>query len=339
MIAKLPLMLSMVLLCSCSRTPLLESSEGFAQGTTYHISYWASEPVDSDAITQAVAGKLSSIDADMSNYRPDSTIERFNQQQSTDAQVVGAAIVSLVRQARGVGVASDGCYDLTIKPLFDLWGFSAGEFSVPNREAIESVLESIGIDKLKEVDANHLQKSGATLKVDLSSIAQGYSVGQIALVLEEHNIHNYMIEIGGELIVKGSKPDAQAWRVAVEKPLPEQRSIEKVITIDSSASPLAVMTSGTYRHYYDAEGVRYSHILDARTGYPVTHPTVSVTVLYADATLADAWATALLCLGEDRGMEVANQYGIPVLFIEQADSGLIETYSLPLQQLQGVRIE
>lgn len=275
----------------------------------------------------------------MSSYRPDSTIERFNQQHTTDSQPVGAEIVSLVQQARTVSQATGGCYDPTIKPLFDLWGFSADSFTVPSHGAIKKALESVGMDKLVALEATHLKKTASNLQVDLSSIAQGYSVGQIAQVLETAGIQDYLVEIGGELIVKGSKPDGGAWRVAIEKPLPEQRTIEKIITVEASSAPLAVMTSGTYRHFYDYQGVRYSHILDARTGYPVTHHTVSATVLYPDATMADAWSTALLCLGKDTGIKVANNYSIPVLFIEQTNNDLVETSSLPLQQLQGIRIE
>jgi thiamine biosynthesis lipoprotein len=127
--------------------------------------------------------------------------------------------------------------------------------------------------------------------------------------------------------------------VAIEKPLPEQRSIDKIITLGKEATPLAVMTSGTYRHFYDDKGTRYSHILDARTGYPVTHRTVSVTVLYSDATLADAWSTALLCLGKEAGLKVADHQNIPALFIEQSTEGFVETSSAALQSLSNIQIE
>lgn len=327
------------LLPGCTKTPSLQSIEGFAQGTTYHISYWHREPIDNDRLSDMVSERLASIDASMSSYRSDSTLEQFNQTHTVEPQAVGAEIVQLVRQGFQANQASDGCYDLTIKPLFDLWGFTNDQFSVPDKAALQHTLNEVGMAKVAAVDDTHLQKHTPALQIDLSSIAQGYSVAQVAQVLEHQGIVNYLVEIGGELVAKGKKPDGKAWRVAIEKPLPDQRSIDKIITLGQGATPLAVMTSGTYRHFYDDKGTRYSHILDARTGYPVTHQTVSVTVLYPDATLADAWSTALLCLGKSAGLKIANQQGIPALFIEQSKEGFVETSTAALQSLSSIRIE
>lgn len=323
----------------CTRDSSLQFIEGFAQGTTYHITYWGREPTDNAHISQLVSERLSRIDASMSSYRSDSTLEQFNQQHMIKPQALDAEIVQLIRQAFRVSQASDGCYDLTIKPLFDLWGFSRDQFSVPDKTAIQQTLEAVGMAKVAVVDDIHLQKRSPALQIDLSSIAQGYSVDQIAQVLAHQGIENYLVEIGGELVAKGKKPGSKAWRVAIEKPFPDQRGIEKIITLGDSATPLAVMTSGTYRHFYDDNSTSYSHILDARTGYPVTHQTVSVTVLFPDGALADAWSTALLCLGKEAGLTVADQHGIPALFIEQSKDGFVETSSAALQGLSSIRIE
>ncbi len=221
----------------------------------------------------------------------------------------------------------------------DLWGFNRDRFSRPSDQALRETLDSVGMDKLETVDATRLRKRTAALQVDLSSIAQGYSVSRLAALLERHGIRDYVAEIGGELSMRGHRPDGQPWRIAVEKPLSGQRSIEKVITAGHPA-PLAVMTSGTYRHYFDVDGTRYSHILDARSGRPVTHRTVSVTVIYHDATQADAWSTALLCLGTPAGLPVADAQGIPALFIDQdQQGGLHERWSRPLADMKGIRIQ
>lgn len=331
--------LIIVLLFDGTMAPPLRSIEGFAQGTTYHISYWHRMPIDNDNLAALVSNRLADIDASMSSYRTDSTLEQFNQQRTTEPKAVGAEIVHLVRQGLRVSQASDGCYDLTIKPLFELWGFTKDQFSVPEKQAFRNALEEVGMVNVTVVDNTHLQKQTPALQIDLSSIAQGYSVAEVSKVLERQGIVNYLVEIGGELVAKGNKPDGTSWRVAIEKPLPEQRSIEKIITVGRSATPLAVMTSGTYRHFFDAGRTRYSHVLDARTGIPVTHNTVSVTVLYPDASAADAWSTALLCLGSHAGMAVADDNGIAALFIDQMDDGLKEFHSLPLQHVQGVIIE
>ncbi len=326
----------LLLLAGCSE-PTIQKLEGPAQGTTYHISYWAEEPVDDKAIKADIENEFTVIDKLLSNYRPDSAIEIFNSAENTDSQEVGGEIVSLVKIAQVVSQATQGCYDLTIKPLFDLWGFRGDALTIPKDTTILSTLKQIGMEKLEVVDDTHLRKKQADLKVDLSSIAQGYSVERISKVLEQKGVSNYLVEIGGELKTNGHKPGLQPWRIALERPMPEERVMHKVVTMPKD-SPMAVMTAGTYRHYFDDHGQRYSHILDARNGRPVVHNLVSVTVLISDPTVADAWDTALLCLGQKDGMAAANAAKIPVLFIELQGNELIESQSDALNTLNTLTI-
>lgn len=323
-------------LAGCSE-PTIEKLEGPTQGTTYHISYWAEAPVDVKDVKAGVENELSVIDKLLSNYRPDSTIETFNSTENSDSQEVGGEIVSLVKAAQITNRVSQGCYDLTIKPLFDLWGFRGDALTMPNDSAILTELKKVGMDKLEVVDETHLRKIQADLKVDLSSIAQGYSVERISKVLEQKGITNYLVEIGGELKTNGHKPGLQAWRIAVERPLPDERTMHKIVTMPKD-SPMAVMTSGTYRHYFDDHGQRYSHVLDARNGRPITHNLVSVTVLYNDPVAADAWSTTLLCLGRKDGMIAANAAKIPAFFIELQGSELIESRSDALNTLNTLTL-
>ncbi|MGZ5029457.1 MAG: FAD:protein FMN transferase [Methylobacter sp.] len=330
------LSLFLIMQAGCSE-PTIQKLEGPAQGTTYHISYWPESTVDTKAIKADIENEFAVIDKLLSNYRPDSTIEAFNSVENTESQEVGSEIVSLVKIAQVVNQASQGCYDLTIKPLFDLWGFKGNALTIPKDSTILATLKQIGMAKLEIVDDTHLRKKQADLKVDLSSIAQGYSVERISKVLEQKGIANYLVEIGGELKTNGHKPGLQPWRIAVERPLPEERTMHKVVTMPKD-SPMAVMTSGTYRHYFDDHGQRYSHILDARTGRPVSHNLVSVTVMISDPTVADAWSTALLCLGPKDGMAAANTAKIPALFIELQGSELIESKSDALNTLNTLTI-
>jgi thiamine biosynthesis lipoprotein len=330
------LILFLGMLTGCSEQSI-QKLEGSAQGTTYHISYWSELPMDVKDIETRIKNELDAIDRTLSNYRPDSVIEKFNSTENTDSQEVGNEIVSLVRIAQTVHQASQGCFDLTIKPLFELWGFRGDELTIPNETAILQTLSQTGMGKLEVVDETHLRKKQSNLKVDLSSIAQGYSVGKISLALEQKGIKNYLVEIGGELKTLGHKPDLQAWRIAVERPLPGEQVMQKIITMPKE-SPMAVMTSGTYRHYFDHEGKRYSHILDARTGRPVAHNLVSITIIHEDPTIADAWDTALLCLGQKEGMKVANAEKIPALFIQQQGNELIESRSDALNTLDSLTI-
>ena len=328
------LFFSMVSGCS---EQIIQKLEGSAQGTTYHISYWSELPVDGKAIEAGIKNEFDNIDRMLSNYRPDSVIEKFNSTENTDSQEVGTEIVSLVRIAQTVHKASQGCFDLTIKPLFELWGFRGDELTIPNNAAILKTLSQTGMEKLEVVNETHLRKKQANLKIDLSSIAQGYSVDKISEVLEQKGITNYLVEIGGELKTRGHKPDLQAWRIAVERPLPGEQVMQKIITMPKD-TPIAVMTSGTYRHYFDHEGKRYSHILDARTGRPVVHDLVSITVIHEDPTIADAWDTALLCLGQQDAMKVANAEKIPALFIQQQNNELVESRSDALNTLDNLTL-
>jgi len=328
------LALVVALLTGCSEQPI-EKLEGAAQGTTYHISYWSPNLTNSAEIKSSIENEFAAIDKTLSNYRKDSDIETFNQAENTDNHPVDAEIVSLVRIAKTVFQASQGCYDLTIKPLFDLWGFRGETLTIPSDVAIHENLSNVGMDKLDIVDDSHLRKNHAKLKVDVSSIAQGYSVERISKLLEQKGVQQYMVEIGGELKTQGVKPDGTAWRIALERPLPGQKVMHKIITMPKE-QPLAVMTSGTYRHYFDDHGKRYSHILDARNGRPVTHNLVSVTVLNSNPTLADAWSTALLCLGQQDGLKAANTANIAALFIEQQGDNLNESQSDALNALNTV---
>jgi thiamine biosynthesis lipoprotein len=330
------LILSFSMLTGCSEQAI-EKLEGAAQGTTYHISYWSELPLDGKDIEASVKNELDTIDKTLSNYRPDSIIEMFNSAENTDSQEVGNEIVSLVRIAKTVHQASQGCYDLTTKPLFDLWGFRGDTLTIPDAPTILKTLDQIGMEKLDVVDETHLRKKQADLKVDLSSIAQGYSVGKISQVLEQKGVTNYLVEIGGELQTRGHKPDLEPWRIALERPLPGDQHMQKIITMPKDL-PMAVMTSGTYNHYFDYQGQRYSHILDARTGRPITHDLVSVTVIHEDPTIADAWDTALLCLGQKEGILAANAAKIPALFIQQQDKELIESRSDSLNTLNMLTI-
>lgn len=332
------LILMGLLLGACDQPPSLTTLSGPAQGTTWNVTFWKPGGVAVDAVKQDIVDELARIDSLMSNYRPDSAIERFNRADVETSLVVGEEVVDLIAKAKTVSEASLGCYDLTIKPIFDLWGFSGQQLSVPSKVELRNRLDKVGMDHVAPGSNGTLSKSRSDLQVDLSSIAQGYTVEKMAGVLESAGIEHYLAELGGELKTRGHKPGGEPWRVAIERPTPGERSVHKVITIRRDA-PASVMTSGTYRHYFDDQGRRYSHVLDARTGRPVSHDTVSVTVLDQDPSLADAWSTALLCLGTDNGRAVADQHGIAALFIEEVDGKFSEATTRQWREMSGIETD
>lgn len=320
---------------ACSNRTELTKFSGFAQGTTYNITYVAPQGVDTAAVQAAVQQEFDRIDKALSNYRDDSAIEQFNTQKTTDPLTVDPELMELVKVARQIHQASSGCYDLTIKPLFDLWGFKKDVFTPPSAEALAQTLAEVGMDKLEVAGANQLRKTLPDLRIDISSIGQGYTVDRMAQILEDTGVEHYLVEIGGELKIRGRKPDGKPWRIALEKPLPGERRMHKIVSFDSG-EPMALMASGTYRHYFDQDGKRYSHILDARSGKPIEHNTVSVAILHPDPTLADAWSTALLCLGTEQGLLAADKAGLAALFIDQQGDELIEHKSRAMSAIQGV---
>jgi thiamine biosynthesis lipoprotein len=304
---------------------------GAAQGTTYHIKMVLNgQDVNLEALRKAVEDIFADIDIKLSNYREDSEISKLNRQKTTAWLPISKEIAELVAIAKVVNANSAGCLDLTIKPLFDLWGFSRHEMKVPAEADIERVLTHVGMDKIVLDQENlRLLKKDPEVGIDLSSVAQGYTVGAIANLLESKGINSYMVEIGGEMKVKGRKANGNEWRIAIEKPTPFAREVQKIISIHQENGE-AVMTSGTYRNFFEENGKAYSHIINPKTGKPVDHNLLSATVLDDDPTWADAWDTALLCLGEVEGYKAAEANQLRALFIYHDGNELKELFSSAL---------
>jgi len=333
----LVMVLALLMAAACSDGDRVQTFSGAAQGTTWNVRVWQPGGADLTALRGRVEAELDRLDASLSNYRPDSGIERFNRAETTAPVTVDAEIVGLVQTARQVSEASEGCYDLTIKPLFDLWGFTGDTLTPPDPDHLARVRERVGFARLDVPSPTQLRKADPGIRVDLSSIAQGYSVGRIAAVVEAAGIQHYLVEIGGELQTRGHKPGGVPWRIGVERPMPGGRGVQKALTIRQDA-PVSIMTSGTYRHYYDDRGRRYSHVLDARSGRPVAHDTISVTVIDDDPALADAWSTALLCLGSGEGLASANRHGIAALFMLDKGSRFEELATDAWQSLTTIEV-
>ena len=328
----------LIALTACTQKSELSLIQGFAQGTTYHITIDLHDQSKLSIIEDEIKQEFLRLDQEISNYRSDSRIEKFNANLTTEIQETSEEIVHLIEIARKISTSTEGCYDITMKPLFDLWGFKKDVFHFPSDEELEQTRSLIGMDKLETIDKNHLRKTIPNLRVDLSSLGQGYSVARIASIIESHHITNYLVEIGGELKTRGKKPNGNSWRIAMEKPISTERKVEKIAVFETG-EPMSLMPSGTYRHFFDSNGKRYSHILDARTGKPIEHHTALANAFMADSTLADAWSTALLCVGSQKGLELANKEGIAALFVDQIDGKLIELSSKSLESSQTVRLE
>jgi thiamine biosynthesis lipoprotein len=300
-------------LAGCSRQRELQTISGIAQGTTYTVQWWSEHDVDAAALSDAVTHELERIDELLSNYRSDSVLERFNAARTTDAQVVPAELVALLRLADDVHRESDGCFDPTVRPLVHLWGFDGDEPRVPPEDELASVRTRVGFDKIAIVDDEHVRKLAGDVEIDMASIGQGYTVGRLAAIADEFELTDFLVEIGGELAGRGRRPDGRSWRVGIEGPGARDTPMRALPLPTGTLT--AVITSGTYRHFFESGGKVYGHILDARTGRPVDHALVEVTVVGPDPTVAAAWGTALLCLGPEAGAATAQRLNLAAVLI------------------------
>ena len=327
-----------LVMAGCSRPRVMEI-DGFAEGTTYHIKYWSPQAVSEETLRSAFNDAMADVDTQISTYRKDSIVENFNHNPSTDWQPLPAQVMDLLAIAQHVYRESHGCYDPTVKPLFDLWGFHADVFHAPTPGQIVATKKEVGFDNIVLDVAHHrVRKAIPSISVDLSSMGEGYTAWRLSKVLEQHGIKNYLVEFGGDMWVKGHKPGGRKWRIGIERPVPNTLSVQKGVRVNDN-NGVSINTSGTYRHFFAEHGKTYSHILDPRTGAPVTHDLVSATVFGNDPRVSDAWATAMLCLGQKQGMEVARKEHLKVFFIQQENGRLVESRSPALIQSHAVSMQ
>lgn len=300
---------------------------GMTMGTSYSIK--ASTLPDSltpTEINRQVKEVLGKVNGQMSTYQKDSELSLFNQNTSTDWVSVSPELYEVIKEALKISQLSDGLFDVTVGPLVNLWGFGPEEMSLspPDGALIKEKLNQIGYKHLIiKDDSLFVKKDFPELYIDLSGIAKGYGVDQVALLLERFGVMDYMVEIGGEIRVKGKNNQGQPWQIAVEKPTAEKRMIEKILAI----SDTGMATSGDYRNYFEVDGVRFSHTIDPRTGRPINHKLASVTVLSETSMEADGLATAFMVLGPDEGYKFAERNHIPAFFIIKSDKGFDELMS------------
>ncbi len=300
--------------------PLIEFS-GATMGTAYSIKV-AGDSVPED-LQQQVDQRLDEINALMSTYEAESEVSRFNRAPAETWFEVSAETLQVVLLAQEISRTSDGAFDITTGPLVRLWGFGAGAettgFKPPGENEIKTVLAKTGFSRLKvRKDPPALQKLVDGLEIDLSGIAKGYAVDQVAQVLMSHGIKNYLVEIGGEVRVGGERSAGAPWRVGIEAPDTDARRVHSVLKLTSTA----MASSGDYRNYHEYDGVRYSHTINPSTGRPVSHNLTAVTTLAKDCATADAAATAILVLGPEQGKMWAESQGIAAISFSRTEGAI-----------------
>lgn len=302
-------------------------------GTTYNIKFVPVDKLDEKILKEQIDQLLLDINQLMSTYIKDSELSQFNQWKSIEPFPMSLQTIEVLKEAKRLGKISAGLLDVTVGPLVNLWGFGpqSRPEKIPSDKLIQATRQLVGLEKLI-LGPTWASKTNPNLYVDLSTIAKGYAVDQITQLLKTHKIENLLVEIGGEMRLSGVKASGEAWKIAIEKPEAEQRAAQEIISIGDNA----VATSGDYRIYYEQDGVRYSHLIDPSTGYPITHNVVSVTVIHPSSMTADGLATALIVMGKEKALALADKYDIAVLLITKEKDGFNEYTSDKFVQLVTV---
>ncbi|MBI5539555.1 MAG: FAD:protein FMN transferase [Bacteroidia bacterium] len=292
---------------------------GNTQGTTFSIKY----KINTDSIKlPEFTALFNNIDNSMSEYVDSSIISRINK---NDVNVKTDDLFNSVYKASiKVFEQTDGYFDITVAPLVKAWGFLPSAKVKLDQAKVDSLKEFIGMNKIKLVN-NQIIKEDPRIQLDLNSIAQGFSVDYVAIFLESKNITDYMVEIGGEVRTKGLNDKGEPWKVGIDNPegSEENRGLQTILALSGKS----VTTSGSYRKFFEENGVKYSHTINPKTGYPTHHNLLSVTIVADCATIADGYDTPIMVMGFEKGKEFVEKHKfLEAYFIYSDEKGTLKVW-------------
>ncbi len=301
----------------------VQRAEGMVFGTYYHITYQSRKSLD-----DSIRLTLQKVDESLSPFNSNSTITAINENRSMETDEM---FCDVFRLAKAVSAITNGAFDITVAPLVNLWGFGFKNMENVSREKVDSLMQYVGFEKVN-MNEGRVEKRMPEVMLDCSAIAKGYGVDAVGKMLERQGVHSYMVEIGGEVRLRGCNPYGKNWSIGVTKPeddsLNNKSDIEQVISV----TDMALATSGNYRNFYVKDGQKFAHTIDPRTGYPVQHNILSATVLAKDCATADAFATAFMVLGLDSAKTVLQKdTTMMALFIYATNDGTAEWCSPKLK--------
>ncbi len=301
---------------------------GFALGTSYSIKISGlSKEEQSHKIHQEIKKILAEVEKTMSVFEPNSEISKFNQSAKTDWFEISPELLAVISESDRISRLSDGAFDITLGGIIELWGFGGSQQNreIPTSDKINKILKNVNFQEISiREKPPAIRKKNPNIMLNLSAIAKGYAVDRVAAYLKRSNPRGYLVEIGGEIRTGGWKNNQTPWIVAIERPEVMQRQIQKVITMQDNG----MATSGDYRNYFEIDGKRFSHTIDPNTGWPVDHDLVSVTVIHPSCMTADAFSTAIMVLGHEKGYRLAEKMGLPV-FLMIRKAGKLEEKMTP----------
>jgi FAD:protein FMN transferase len=304
--------------CVTQAPPRETLLSGQTMGSAWTVKIAGSLPATAEALRAGAQARFDAVNLALSTYRADSALSRFNSDDSGEWVAIDPELGEVLAYALDLARESGGAYDVTVGPLVNLWGFGPDPSTgrVPENAALEAARARVGAGRV-EVDAarRHARKAPG-MRVDLSSLGKGRGVDRVAEYLDAQGIADYLIDLSGKLRARGVNVRGEPWRVAVEPPVADATSGQPplqpaVITLVNES----VATAGDYRRFFEIDGRHYSHIIDPRTGWPVTHDTVSASVIAPDCMQADALATVLMAMSPDDAIALANRQSLRALLI------------------------
>jgi thiamine biosynthesis lipoprotein len=304
--------------------------EGRTMGTTYHITVITDSFKAVGGLKEKIDARLDEINHVFSTYMNDSEISRFNALNKAGEKFrVSDDFIEVMKVGRKLHQLSEGAWDGTVNPLVDLWGFgpTPRKTKVPAASAIKKRLQNVGFDRIQIIEPNFILKNSARMTLDLNSIAKGFAVDQVSRLIAASGFENYLVEIGGEVYAAGLRKDSKKWRIGINKPQKDAaiNEVYKVVSLSNKA----FATSGDYRNFFEIDRVRYSHVIDPRSGYPVANGIVAVSILANNCTLADGLATAIMVMGVEKGIPLVNRIDNVegLIVVEASDGSLADFYS------------
>ncbi|MBE7401552.1 FAD:protein FMN transferase [Bacteroides fragilis] len=294
------------------------SINGLIFGTVYNITYQYDGNLKTEIDTE-----LKRFDGSLSPFNDTSVITRVNRNEEI---VTDSFFQTCFNRSMEISAETQGAFDITVAPLANAWGFGFKKGAFPDSTMIDSLLQITGYQKVKLEDGKVI-KEDPRVMLSCSAVAKGYSVDVVARYLDSKGIKNYMIDIGGELVVKGLNPKDEAWRIGINKPVDDSLSLNQEIQTTLKLTDVGIATSGNYRNFYYKDGKKYAHTIDPRTGYPVQHNILSATVVAEDCMTADALATAFMVMGLDEAEAFTKSHpNIGAYFIYSDEKGELKSY-------------
>lgn len=279
--------------------PPFIKEEGAIFGTFYHVTYQCDSSLQNE-----ITAELLKVDRSLSPFNKKSIITKVNNNEPVE---LDSMFLHVFKLSEKIYQQTSGAFDITVAPLVNAWGFGFKNSNQITPQQIDSILQFVGFSKIN-LENNTVKKQDPRIILDCSAIAKGYGCDVIARLFDRKGIQNYMIEIGGEIVVKGHNPQKQYWKVGINKPIEDSLNIHNEIQSILKITDKAMATSGNYRNFYYKDGKKYAHTINPHSGYPVQHSILSATVLAADCATADAYATAFMVLGYPQAKEVLSKH-------------------------------